>query len=221
MCADLFASFCDTFTPAVPAILSISKSINVILWSMLYSYSLIRHTISKAITPASPQSAGSKVCRGPELCGWWISTPPLRDPAWFQSVWLAVEGKAINQKNTKNTLAREQTQEATIHKYFCVHACVLQRQLCYCCFFVVLYFGCSAHMYSMCILWTLPRLLVLTLNRAKYISSSAILRPTQLLTPKPNGIEPKAFVLTPWPRSHLSGKKWCGSGNVSSSWPMA
>lgn len=71
------------------------------------------------------------------------------------------------------------------------------------------------------ILWIVPCLLLLTLNRAKYISSSAILRPTQLLTPKPNGMEPKAFALTPWPRSHLSGKNLSGSGNVSSSWPMA
>lgn len=45
---------------------------------------------NRALKLVSPQSAGLLVCPGPELCGWWISTPPLWGLVWFQSAWLAV-----------------------------------------------------------------------------------------------------------------------------------
>ncbi len=61
----------------------------------------------------------------------------------------------------------------------------------------------------------------LTRDRTKYISSSAIRRPTHPLTPKPNGMLPKAFGLSWQSRSHLSGLNVNGSGKVSSSWLMA
>lgn len=63
--------------------------------------------------------------------------------------------------------------------------------------------------------------LSLTWNRSRYISSSAILRPTQPLTPKPNGMEPKGFGLSQPSRSHRSGLNVNELGNVSSSWLMA
>lgn len=170
----------------------------------LYS-SIIRHTTSKAI----PQACLSTKCRFSGLSG--TSTVRVTD---FSS---PIVGSGFILKCLISCVCcggggqGKKKKRSEIHFNFWKGSSVC----------VCLWIHSSLLYTAMILFAVFYLLLLLTLNRAKYISSSAILRPTQLLTPNPNGIEPKAFALTPWPRSHLSGKNLYGSGNVSSSWPMA